>query len=81
MRLTDGDILTTFRLPVLGKGGVEILVEFACWIVGHVQKLARGKGRRYASCSERHAERKHCQPLSNPIGEVQHRVSPVILVP
>ena len=39
VRLLDRDVFAGLRLPVLGEGGVELLVELARRIVGDVEKL------------------------------------------
>src|SRR5690606_11314943 len=39
----NGDGFAGFRLPVGGKGGVVILVEFTRRIIGHVEKRLVGK--------------------------------------
>ena len=38
VRLLDRDVLAGLRLPVLGEGGVEVLVELARRVVGDVEQ-------------------------------------------
>jgi hypothetical protein len=38
MRLLNGDHLAVFFLPVLGEGGVEVLIQLACRIIGNIQE-------------------------------------------
>ena len=41
VRLVDGDVVAGLRLPVLGEGRVEVLVELARRVVGDVQQRRR----------------------------------------
>ena len=46
VRLLDGDVLAGLRLPVLGEGRVEVLIELARRIVGDVEQRRVGVGGR-----------------------------------
>jgi hypothetical protein len=44
VRLVDGDVVAGLDLPVLGKSGVELLIELPRGVVGDVQEGDVGRG-------------------------------------